>query len=109
MYHKHPKRTFHVRKVSIPRKVKILSHTLQPISRIAEKGHYYPKVEMPGSGPVAPPRSSRKRGGLPSVEPSPGPSRTGTLPRKPSSTSLNINAMSGRPLPPPPSLEPKGY
>ena len=82
---------------------------LQPLSRMAEKGYNYPKVDMPGSGPVAPPRSSRKRGGLASAEPSPAPSRTATLPRKPSSSSLVVNPMAGRPLPPPPPVEPKGY
>jgi len=90
MYHKHPKRACHVRK---------------PISRIAEKSQSYPKVEMPGSGPVAPPRSSRKKNGLPSAEPSPAPSRIGTLPRKPSNSNLAINPMAGRPLPPPPPVD----
>ena len=75
---------------------------------MTEKGNNYPKIEMPGSGPVAPPRSSRKRGGLPSAEPSPAPSRTGTLPKKPSSSSLVINPMAGRPLPPPPPIVSKG-
>ena len=41
-----------------------------------------------------------------SAEPSPAPSRNGTLSRKPS-TAANNNPMAGRPLPPPPPVGPK--
>ena len=61
-----------------------------------------------GSGPIAPPRSARKSKGQITAEPSPAPSRNGTLPRKPSNTNLSSsNPMAGRPLPPPPPVGPK--
>ena len=81
--------------------------------RLEDKGYSSPKVGQPGgTGPVAPPRSSRRSktglGGLVSGEPSPAPSRTGTLGRKPSSASQSAgNPMAGRPLPPPPPVGPR--
>ena len=69
------------------------------------KEHLYNFI-LSGSGPVAPPRSTRKSKGMLSAEPSPAPSRMGTLPRKPSSSNLlnSPNPMAGRPLPPPPPV-----
>ena len=80
-----------------------------------DKGYSSPKVEMPGSGPVAPPRSSRRsKAGLVSAEPSPAQSRAGTLARKPSSVTQTGghsmgggHPMAGRPLPPPPPVGPR--
>ena len=63
-------------------------------------------LTLSGSGPIAPPRSIRKsKSGKITAEPSPAPSRSGTLPRKPASDS---NPMLGRPLPPPPPTGPRG-
>ena len=98
MYHKHPRRSCHMRK---------------SLRRLEDKGYSSPKVGQPGgAGPVAPPRSLRRSktglGGLVSGEPSPAPSRTGTLGRKPSSASQSGgNPMAGRPLPPPPPVGPR--
>ena len=82
--------------------------TFQSLRRLEDQGYNSPKVEMPGCGPVAPPRSSRRsKAGLRSGEPSPAASRTGTLGRKPSSASQANNPMAGRPLPPPPPVGPR--
>ena len=89
------------------------SGSFQSLRRLEDKGYSSPKVGQPGgAGPVAPPRSSRRSktvlGGLVSGEPSPAPSRTGTLGRKPSSASQAANnPMAGRPLPPPPPVGPR--
>lgn len=116
MYHKHPRRSCHVRKVSLcPASTKVRPELwiFQSLRRLEDKGYGSPKVGQPGgSGPVAPPRSCRRSktglGGLVSGEPSPAPSRTGTLGRKPSSASqAGGNPMAGRPLPPPPPVGPR--
>ena len=116
MYHKHPKRSCHLRKVRVRLKhSKYDKFSFQSLRRMEDKGYSSPKVEMPGSGPVAPPRSSRRsKAGLVSAEPSPAQSRAGTLARKPSSVTQTGghsmgggHPMAGRPLPPPPPVGPR--
>ena len=85
MYHRHPKRSTHVRKA---------------IGESPIKPPLPPKGETGFNAPVAPPRKNIRKGSAPdspvtSRTPAPGLTRSSTLPRK-------VGSMVGRPLPPPP-------
>ena len=86
MYHRHPKRSTHVRKA-------IGDSPIKPPA-------LPPKGEPISNGPIAPPRKNIRKGSAPdspvNSRPTPMLTRSSTLPRKMNSS------MVGRPLPPPP-------